>query len=160
MVIKLWRMAPNHKLIWHLDHVRSGVITWETRSIIFPLSQFLWPPNLVKWWLNLSDSPPSHKYWTFDEVVLQDHMTNQHHYIYTTTVPMTTKFDRVVTYYEEVQLTKLFDPSNTWFCEITWQIWQIKNFISLLALSQWPPTFTPEFTKFFEHVIIWSHEIN
>ena len=30
---------------------------------------------------------------------------------------MTTKFNRVVTYYEEVQLTKLFDPSNTWFCE-------------------------------------------
>ena len=48
----------------------------------------------------------------FNHMVLQDHVTNenQYMYIYTTTVPMTTKLDRVVTYLEELLRIKSEDP--------------------------------------------------
>ena len=42
----------------------------------------------------------------------------------------------MVTYYEEVLLIKLLDPSMTCFCEFKWHI---KYFISPLSLDQWPP---------------------
>ena len=32
---------------------------WETKTVLFPIPQCLWPPNLVGWWLTLSGSHPS-----------------------------------------------------------------------------------------------------
>ena len=34
----------------------SCEITWQTKTIIFPIPQCLWPPNLVGCWLTLSGS--------------------------------------------------------------------------------------------------------
>ena len=31
-------------------------ITWQTKTIISPLLQWPWPPNVVAWWLTLKDS--------------------------------------------------------------------------------------------------------
>ena len=42
-------IKPHHPLItW------SFKITWRTKTIISPLPQCLWPPNLLGWWYNLT----------------------------------------------------------------------------------------------------------
>ena len=40
------------------DHIimLCCVIMWQTKNIISPLPQCLWPQNLAGWWLTLSDS--------------------------------------------------------------------------------------------------------
>lgn len=48
---------------------------------------------------------------------------------------MNTKLGKV-TYNDELPRTKLHDSSITWFCEVTYQI---RWFMSLLVLAQWPP---------------------
>ena len=53
-----------------------------------------------------------------------------------TTMPMTTKLGRVVTYHETLQPIKSYDPLITWYFEI---MWQTKNVISPLPECQWPP---------------------
>ena len=57
----------------------------------------------------------------FDHVVLWDHMTNQNHYIFTTTAPMATKLGRMVTNLEQLLAILLLYPLVTWSCKITWQ---------------------------------------
>ena len=49
---------------------------------------------------------------------------------------MSTKFGRVVTYNEELPLTKLHDPSITWVCEVTVQT---KTIVSALPYCPWSP---------------------
>ena len=51
----------------------------------------------------------------FNNMVFQDHVKNRC-YISTTTLPMTTKPGRVVTYNEELPSIKLQDPLTTWSC--------------------------------------------
>ena len=65
--ISISRMPLTTKLSKMLDYIEllppieshkpsmmwSCKITWQTRSIISPLPQCLWPPNLVGWWLTL-----------------------------------------------------------------------------------------------------------
>ena len=50
-----------------------------------------------------------------------DHMKNYNHYIPFTTVPMTAKFGRVVTYLNKLLLLLSPDPLITCSCWITWQ---------------------------------------
>ena len=69
-------------------------------------------------------------------MVLQGHLTNENHYISTTRLPITTKFDRMVTYLDGLLLKKLKDPLFLWSYEITWQ----KNpIISPLSLCLFQP---------------------
>ena len=53
---------------------------------------------------------------------LQDHVKCFACYIITTTRRMTTKLDKVVTYYEKLQLIKSHNPLNAWSNEVMWQI--------------------------------------
>ena len=57
----------------------------------------------------------------FDQVVLQDHLTNENFYICTTRVSMATKLGRMITYLDGLLATEAHDPFITWSCEITWQ---------------------------------------
>ena len=41
---------PGFLIMWFYE------ITWQTKTIISPLQQCLWPPNLGGWWLTLMDS--------------------------------------------------------------------------------------------------------
>ena len=54
-----------------------------------------WQDGNFVWWASAYKVT-----WPFDEVFLQDHMTNQNLYISTTTVPMATKLRTMVTYLE------------------------------------------------------------
>ena len=47
---------------------------------------------------------------TFDHVVLKDHVTNQNHYIFTNTVLMVTKLDTMVTHLDGLLTVKSHDP--------------------------------------------------
>ena len=81
----------------------------QTETIISPLQQCLWPPNLVSWWLIL---------WASIQIVTQSLQGKLKNYISTITVPLTLKLDRVMKCYEEFPLIKWHDPWITWFCEL------------------------------------------
>ena len=42
------------------DHIITSFceITWQTKNIVYPLAQCLWPQNVAGWWLTLSDFYP------------------------------------------------------------------------------------------------------
>ena len=69
---------------------------------------------------------------SFDHVVLQDHATNINHYIFNIRVPMATKLDRMMTYFDLLLPKKPHDPLITWPCEIEGSItregWATKRF--------------------------------
>ena len=48
-------------------------------------------------------------------------MTNSNHYIFTTTVPMVTKPEKLVTCHEGLLPIMILHPLVTWFCKIMWQ---------------------------------------
>ena len=64
-------------------------------------------------------------------VVLQCHVTNKNHYISSTKVPMATKLDRMVTYFERLLTIKSFYALITWSCKVTWQ----KIFITRVPMA-------------------------
>ena len=66
-------------------------------------------------------APANKVTWAFYHMVLQKHVTDWNHYISTTTVPMTTKLCRVVTYLKRFQTIKSFSTFITWSFKITWQ---------------------------------------
>ena len=53
---------PTHKVTWHFDIV----VMWQIKSVISPLSQGLWTPNLSLWWLRMK------------EPHLRSHVTHHH----------------------------------------------------------------------------------
>ena len=63
-------------------------------------------------------------------------MTNLYHYIFTITVPMATKLDKMVTYFDGLLRIKLHDSLITWSCKITWQT---KIILSSLPKCIWLP---------------------
>ena len=68
------------------------------------------------WWA------PIHKVaWPFYHVALQDHVTSQSHYFFTTTVPMTTRLSRVVTYLERLHTEMSNNALIMWSCKVTWK---------------------------------------
>ena len=62
-------------------------ITWKDKTIISPVSQCLWSPNLVGWWLILIYVYLNHRATQRSDHILQTHVTNENH-IYTTRMPM------------------------------------------------------------------------
>ena len=116
--------------------ISTAAIVKETNSFNkSPIPQCLWLPNLAGWWGTLLAL--SHKVTQpFGHVVLQDHVTNQNHYICTTTLPITTKLGTMVNYVGGFLTIKPHDPFNTWSCWITWLT---KTIISPLPQYLWPP---------------------
>ena len=49
-------------------------VTWQTKTIISPIPQCLWPPNLLGWWLTLSCSDPQSysTLWSHDSAKSRD----------------------------------------------------------------------------------------
>ena len=73
--------------------------------------------------------------WHFDHVFLEDHVTNQNHYIFLFKVLMAAKVGRIVTYLERLLPIMSYEGSITWSCVITRQAITI---ISLLWQCLWP----------------------
>ena len=113
--IKGWG-DPTHKVTWHFDIV----VTWQIKNVISLLSQGLWTPNLVNWWLRMWGRHPQ------SQVTLQyrDHATNRKCYVSTFIRPMHPKLNWVVTSDERTSPTKSRDTS------ITWSLFKSKRFIS------------------------------
>ena len=91
-------------------------IIWETKSILSPLPQSQRPSNLAGGWLTFRDSYPI----SYDPLLKWSsvHVTKWKH-TSTTTIPMSTKLGRVVTYNEELPLIKLYDPCIRCFFQVT-----------------------------------------
>ena len=82
-------------------------ITWQAKTCLQCHSAYghqIWQDGNLSW-LALA-----HKItWYFNHLVLEDHLTNESHCISITTVPMTTKLGRMVTYIERLQPIKSHD---------------------------------------------------
>ena len=80
------------------------------------------------WWLSMKGLLPINL--PVDHVVWWGHATyKSNRNIFTTTVPMTIRLGRMVTYLEGLLLIELLNSLLTWSCKITWQT---KIIISLL----------------------------
>ena len=87
----------------------SCKIMWQTKMLIYPLTQCLWLSILAEW--DIRWQLPFHKVTRFfDHVVLKGHVNYFSCGITTTTRTMATKFGKVVTYYKKLQSTKSHKP--------------------------------------------------
>ena len=102
---------------------------------ISPVPQCLWLPRMAGWWVTMT-GPHSQSFSTLWLHGLARSHEKYNHYIFTTVVPMATKFGRTVTYLGGLPPIKLLDPSVTWSCKITWQT---KIIISALPQCLWSP---------------------
>ena len=98
---------------WY-DHIitRSCKMTWKTKKVTYPLTQYLWLSILtggdVQWGVSFHKNARS-----FNHVVLQGHVNYFSCCITTTTRPMATKLGKVVTYYKKLNPIKSHSPLNT-----------------------------------------------
>ena len=111
--------------IWKHGNLPWWAPTHKVNDKLKPLLQYLWPLNSVGRWHNLRGSfpkshikqngnlhwrAPIHKItWSFDHVVLRDHVINLNYYIFTNTVLIATRLGRMVIKLEELLITKSFN---------------------------------------------------
>ena len=107
----------------------SCKITWQTKIITYPLTQWLWLSVLLQWEHAMRSSfPQSHQIlWS---LVLQSHVKYISCCITTTTRSILTELGKVVTNYKKLQPLKSHNSLNMWSREVTW--W-IKNILSPLS---------------------------
>ena len=144
-----------------MSHVK---ITWQTKAIIAPLPQCLWPPNLAGWWLTLSDFCLPNATQPFGNMALRGHVKNQNHNISINIVPMANKIGRMVTNFERLPPIMILYPLVTWSCEIIWQT--TKHYISttlvpmITKLGRMVTNFQGLLTLMLLHPLVpWSWEI-
>ena len=84
----------------------SYKVTWQMKNVIKLLSRDLQLPNLTEGWFIRSHVFNHKATYFFDHVVTWVHVTNELCYIFTSTRPIATKFNRVIACNEESPLTK------------------------------------------------------
>ena len=92
----------------------SCKITWQTNIIINPLTQCLWLSVLAGW----RYEPFHEDTRSFYHMVLQGDIKYFSCCITITTMPMATKFGKVVTYYKKIEPIKSYNPLNMWSREV------------------------------------------
>ena len=97
----------------------SFEITWQIKTITFPLPQCLWPPNPARWWC--LDVLLSKK--TDDPFI-------------TWPLEIMCQFETINRYLEKLQVIKSHELSTKWSCKITWQT---KTIIPPLLQNLSPP---------------------
>ena len=82
-------------------------VTWQMKNVINSLSRDLSLSNLAEGWLMIRSHMSNHKAtYSFDHVVTWAHVTNELRYIFTSTMPIATKLNRVMVCNEESPLKK------------------------------------------------------
>ena len=77
------------------------------KNVINSLSRDLSLSNLAEGWLMIMSHMSNHKAtYSFDHVITWVHVTNELRYIFTSTMPIATKLNRVMTCNEESPLKK------------------------------------------------------
>ena len=85
----------------------SYKVTWQMKNVINSLSRDLSLSNLAEGWLMIRSHMSNHKAtYSFDHVVTWVHVTNELRYIFTSTMPIATKLNRVMVCNEESPLKK------------------------------------------------------
>ena len=85
----------------------SYKVTWQIKNVINSLSRDLSLSNLAGGWLMIRSHISYHKAtYSFDHVVMWVHVTNELRYIFTSTMPIATKLNRVMACNEESPLKK------------------------------------------------------
>ena len=96
----------------------SCEIMWQTKTIIFPLSQCLWPNNLIEWWIFWR--APDHKV-TQPSNYVTLHVTSESHCITTNRVSIAAKLYRMRKYSGQFLTVKTSYGLITWSCKVKWQ---------------------------------------
>ena len=130
----LWETSTNN-VTPTFGHVVK--ITWQTKTIISPLPDYLLAKILARLWL-----PFTHKViWPYNHLVLWDQVTNWKHYISATTISMDTKLGRMMNYLEWHLPISSHDHIITCSCKITWPakviIYQSTQCLWLSTLAFW-----------------------
>ena len=82
-------------------------VTWQMENVINSLSRDLSLSNLAEGWLMIMSHMSNHKAtYSFDHVITWVHVTNELRYIFTSTMPIATKLNRVMACNEESPLKK------------------------------------------------------
>ena len=107
----------NHMTLWSRGFLRSP------DKLISSYLQYhssydhqIWEDRNLPWW-----APAYTVIWTFNHVVLWDHVTNLNHYISTSKVFMATKPGKMLTYLDGLVSIMQHDRLITLSCRITWQ---------------------------------------
>ena len=87
-----------------------------------------------------------------DSPCLANHVTNLKHFIFTTAVPITTEFGRMMIYLETLLAIKSQNPLITWSFKITWQ--------TRLPQCLWPTFLFSSFCFYFSKTQIQHTEVN
>ena len=106
-------LAHNPLTLW------SCKIMWQMKTIISPLPQCLWLPNLVGWWLNLRGSYPSSHMTLWSCGLMRSHDKLETCLHYHNSYGYQTWWDGGIQC--GASTSKLHDPLVTWSCGITWQ---------------------------------------
>ena len=115
------------------EHEESCSLTNE--NITSSLSRCLWPQKVTVCRLTMEASTDKVR-WPFDHVVLRDYETNLNHLISTTTMPMATKLEGIVTCLKGLLLIKLPNSLFRWSYKITYQT---ETIVYTLPRCPWPP---------------------
>ena len=110
MTAKHGRMVTYFKRLLAIKSVYALItwswkIMWQTKTIIPPQPQCLWPPNLLGWWCNLILSK-----------LIKNRIKN--HFIAITRVPMATKLSRIMTSHDGLTPIMSHNPLIAWSREI------------------------------------------
>ena len=82
-------------------------VTWQMKIVVNSLSRDLSLSNLAEGWLIIRSHMSNHKAtYSFDHVVTWAHVTNELRYIFTSTMPIATKLNRVMVCNEQSSLKK------------------------------------------------------
>ena len=107
--------APTHKVTKTIN-TWSCKVSWQSKTIISPLPQLLWLPNLADWWFTLRSS------YQFIDMTFYSRGLVKSRGKLKTLYLCYHKLGKVLTNHEELSFKKFHDPSTTWFCEVTGQI--------------------------------------
>ena len=104
-----WVMGSNAGLLsiksYNLLITWPFKVTWQMKIVINSLSRDLSLSNLAEGWLIIRSHMSNHKAtYPFDHVVTWAHVTNELRYIFTSTMPIATKLNRVMACNEESPL--------------------------------------------------------
>ena len=151
----------------HSINSHTHLITWSSkimRNIRFVkslLHQGLWSSDLARWWLTMRNFHPQlHNLFNTCSLEAMWEIKN----ISTTTMPMTTKPDRVVTFNEELPCINSGDPFITWSCKV---LLPVKYVMPLLPQGRCRTTWqggellkgvsSYKVTQPFKHLVFWDH---
>ena len=119
----MWKFGTWNMTFWSYDPLITWFceIKWQIKTIISPLPQYLWTPNVIRWWINFSGSYPQ-SYLIFQSLSIvrsRDKLKSFYLHYQSACCQQT---GRVVTFIDWLLTAKSHYSVVAWSCKITWQV--------------------------------------